>query len=125
MSPEQGVFGKSLRWTEFGTNDDEECPLAALGADGESWKTLQLRAAAKMAFLSRGASEQIGRAMIRGAPAALDELTAGMRGAIARESPGRYYIGWRARVLPVSKDQLRMATAEEAAAADVFLGKEA
>ena len=86
--------------------------------------------------------------MIRRAPAALGELTAGMRvyfyspypmkgrrrvdphcwrgpaTVIARESPGRYYIGWRARVLLVSKDQLRMATAEEAAAAEV-IGKEA
>ena len=148
MSPEQGVFGKSLRWTEFGTNDDDECPLAALGADGEAWKTSQIRAAAKMALLSRDASDKLRRAMLRRAPAALGELTAGMRvyfysphpmkgrrrvdphcwrgpaTVIARESPGRYYIGWRARVLLVSKDQLRMATAEEAAAAEV-IGKEA
>ena len=53
MSPEQGVFGKRLRGAEFGTHGDEECPLAALGAEGEAWTTSQIRAAAKMAFLSR------------------------------------------------------------------------
>ena len=43
---------------------------------------------------------------------------------IARESPGRYYVGWKARVLWVAMNQLRMVTAEEAAAAEV-IAKEA
>ena len=68
MLPEQGVFGKSLRWAEFGTLDDEECPLAALGSDGEAWETSQIRAAAKMVLLSRDVSEQIRRAMLRRVP---------------------------------------------------------
>ena len=50
-------FGRSLRCTESGTNDDEDCPLAALGADGAVWKTSQIRAAAKMTLLSRDAPE--------------------------------------------------------------------
>ena len=53
-------------------------PLAALGADGETWKTSHSRAAAKLALLSREAPEKIRRAMIRRAPAALGKLTAGM-----------------------------------------------
>ena len=39
---------------------------------------------------------------------------------IARESVGRYYVGWRSRVLLVAKDQIRLATVEEAAAADTI-----
>ena len=39
---------------------------------------------------------------------------------IARESVGRYYVGRRSRVLLVAKDQIRMATMEEAAAADTI-----
>ena len=39
---------------------------------------------------------------------------------IARKSMGRYYVGWRSRVLLVAKDQIRLATVEEAAAADTI-----
>ena len=39
---------------------------------------------------------------------------------IARENVGRYYVGWRSRVLLVAKDQIRMATMEEAAASDTI-----
>ena len=39
---------------------------------------------------------------------------------IVRESVGRYYVGWRSRVLLVAKDQIRMATMEEAAASDTI-----
>ena len=39
---------------------------------------------------------------------------------IARESIGRYYVGWRSRVLLVAKDQIRLATMEEAAASDTI-----
>ena len=39
---------------------------------------------------------------------------------IARESNSRYYIGWRARTLLVAKEDLRHATLEECAAADVI-----
>ena len=39
---------------------------------------------------------------------------------IARESVGRYYVGWRSRVLLVAKDQLRLATTEEAAAYELI-----
>ena len=35
---------------------------------------------------------------------------------VARESPGRYYIAWRTKLLLVSKDQLRLATMEETTA---------
>ena len=43
---------------------------------------------------------------------------------IARERPGRYYIGWRGRALLVSRGQLRLATTGEATAAEV-IAKEA
>ena len=36
MSPEQAVFGRSLRWPLVGTTDEDEIPLAALGTDGET-----------------------------------------------------------------------------------------
>ena len=100
-----------------------------------------------MALLSRDASDKIRRATLRRAPAAVAELTPGtrvyfwsphpMKGrrrqdalrwrgpatVIARESVGRYYVGWRSRVLLVAKDQLRLATAEEATAHEV-IGKD-
>ena len=141
LTPEQGVFGRSLRWTDLCNADDEECPLAALGADGEAWKSSQIRAAAKMHLLSRDMSDKVRRAMMRRAPRVLGELIPGTRvyfwsphplkgrqrrdphrwrgpaTVIAKQSPGRYYVGWRGRVLLTSKDQLRLATVEEAAAA--------
>ena len=101
------------------------------------------KSAARMALLSRDASDKIRRATLRRAPAAIAELTPGtrvyfwsphpMKGrqkqdalrwrgpatVIARESVGRYYVGWRSRVFMVAKDQLRLATTEEAAAHEV------
>jgi hypothetical protein len=142
MTPEQAVFGRALRWPTVGTTDDDEIPMAALGTDGEAWLAAQIRAAARMALLSRDASDKLRRATLRRAPGVVEELTPGTRiyfwsphpgkgrmrtdplrwrgpaTVIAKESPGRYYVGWRSRVLLVSKDQIRLATMEEAAASD-------
>ena len=148
LTPEQAVFGRALRWPGVaGTADENEIPLASLGTEGEAWLASQIRAAARMALLSRDASDKIRRATLRRAPAAIAELTPGtrvyfwsphpMKGrqrqdalrwrgpatVIARESVGRYYVGWRSRVLMVAKDQLRLATTEEAAAHEV-IGKD-
>ena len=37
---------------------------------------------------------------------------------VAREFPGRYFVAWRAKLLLVSEDQLRLATMEETKAFD-------
>ena len=141
MTPEQAVFGRALRWPcAAGTSDEDEIPLGALGTDGEAWLAAQIRAAARMALLSRDASDKIRRATLRRAPGVVGELTPGTRvyfwsphpikgrhrqdalrwrgpaTVIARERFGRYYLGWRFRVLLVAKDQIGLATMEEAAA---------
>ena len=111
-----------------GTADEDEIPLAALGADGEAWLAAQLRTTTRMALLSRGASDKIRRATLRRAPGVVGELAPGTRvyfwiprpikkrqrqdalrwrgpaTVIARESVGRYYIGWRSRVRLLAKD---------------------
>ena len=79
MSPEQAVFGRSLRWPLVGTTDEDEIPLAALGTDGEAWLASQIRAAARMALLSRDASDKIRRATLRRAPGVVGELAPGTR----------------------------------------------
>jgi len=142
ISPEQAVFGRPLRWTESSNKDDEEIMMSALGADGEAWKSAQIRSAARISLINRDASDKIRRALMRQAPRVIHDLCPGTRvyfwsphpfkgryrsdalrwrgpaTVIDKESRGRYYISWRARVLLVSKDQLRYASTEEAAAAD-------
>ncbi len=54
--------------------------MAALGAEGEAWRACQMRAAAKMALVSRDASDKLRRAMLRNAPKILEEYLPGMRG---------------------------------------------
>ena len=73
-TPEQAVFGRSLRRTDLCNRDDDEIPLAALGANGEAWKAVQIRAAAKMHLTSRDASDKIRRAMMRRALKAIGGL---------------------------------------------------
>ena len=51
ITPEQAVFGRPLRWTESANRDDDEIMLAALGTEGEAWKSAQTRAAAKVTML--------------------------------------------------------------------------
>ncbi len=130
-APEQAVFGRSLRWPLVGTTDEDEIPLAALGTDGEAWLASQIRAAARMALLSREASDKIRRATLRRAPGFVGELAPGTRlcfwsphpskgrqredalrwrgpaTVIARKSVGRYYVGWRSRVLLVATPSRR------------------
>ena len=65
MTPEQAVFGSALGWPGVaGTADEDERPLAALGTDGEAWLATQIRATARMALLSRDASDNIIRATL-------------------------------------------------------------
>ena len=80
MTPEQSVFGRALRWPcAAGTADEDEIPLAALGTDGEAWLAAQIRAAARMALLSRDASDKIRRATLRRAPRVVGDLASGTR----------------------------------------------
>ncbi len=63
------VPGADSFWTisslAVGTTDEDEIPLAALGTEGEAWLASQIRAAARMALLSRDASDKIRRATLR------------------------------------------------------------
>ena len=80
MTPEQAVFGRALCWPcAVGTADEDEIPLAALGTDGEAWLAAQIRAATRMALLSRDASEKIRRATLRRAPGVVGDLAPGTR----------------------------------------------
>jgi len=144
LTPEQAVFGRSLRWFESENRDDGDVLLAALGSDGEAWMAAQIRAAARIALISKDASDKVRQAMMRRAPSVVDELVAGTRvyfwnpsplkgryradpkqwrgpaTVIAKEGLGRYYVAWRARVLLVAKEHLRRATTEERAAAETI-----
>jgi hypothetical protein len=95
-----------------------------------------------MALLSPDVSDKIQRETLRKAPAEVGGLAPGTRvyfwsphpskgrqredalrwrgpaTVIARESAGRYHVGCRWRVLLVSNEQIRLATMEEAGAAD-------
>ena len=116
LSPGQAVFGRSLRWFESSNRDDGDVLLAALGSEGEAWLAAQIRAAARVALISKDASDKVHRAMLRRAPTVVDELVAGARvyfwnpnplkgqyrvdpqrwhgpaTVIAKEGPGRYYV---------------------------------
>ena len=78
MTPEQAVFGQSLRWPTLNRDDGGE-PLVARGAEGEAYRTMQLRAAAKIALLSRDASDKMRRAVLRRSPPIRMELLPGTR----------------------------------------------
>ena len=120
------------------TKDDDDPGVAVLGQkDGEAWFATQARAAARMAIVSADASDELKRAAVRRAPTATGDLCTGTRvyfysphpfkgkrrrdaqcwrgpaTILARESPGRYIVAWRAKLLQVSKDQQRLATMEE------------
>ena len=70
----------ALRWPcAAGTADEDEIPLAALGTDGEAWLAAQIRATARMALLSRDASDKIRRATLRRAPGVVGDLAPGTR----------------------------------------------
>ena len=141
MTPEQAVFGRTLRWPGVvDTADENGNPLASLGTEGETWCASQIRAAARVVLQSRDAPDKNWRATLRRAPAAIAVPTPGwqvdfwnshpMKGGqrqnalrwrgsatvVARESVGRDYVGWWSCVLVVVKAQLRLATTDEAAA---------
>ena len=142
MTPEQAVFGRSLKFTEVTNRDDDEILMGVLGSHGLAWKASQIRTAAKIMLLERDVTEKVRRAMLRQAPTVIGEVCPGtrvyfwtqdpMRGrkrqdaerwrgpatVIARESQGRYYISWRGQVVFVAKEQMRHATSVEAVAAE-------
>ena len=76
LTPEQAVFGRSLRWLESENRDDGDVLLAALGSDGEAWLAAQIRAAARISLISKDASDKVRQAMMRRAPSVVDELVA-------------------------------------------------
>ena len=79
LTPEQAVFGRSLRWTESANADEDEYLLAALGSDGAAWKASQMRSAARIALLERDACDKVRRAMMRQAPTVIGEICPGTR----------------------------------------------
>ena len=142
MTPEQAVFGRSLRFTQLCNNDDDQVLMSVLGSHGMAWKASQIRTAAKIMLLSNDAMDKVRRAMLRQAPAVIGEVMPGSRvyfwsphrmksrgrqdakkwrgpaTVIARESQGRYFLAWRGSVLLVAKEQMRYATTLEASSAD-------
>ena len=145
MTAEQAVFGRCLKWFPSDNQDDDQVMLAALGSDGEAWLQAQMRATARIALISKDASDKARQAMMRKAPAVVGDIPPGSRvyfwhphplkkgrdrrdptrwrgpaTVIAKESQSRVYIGWRARTLLVAKEDLRHATLEECAAADTI-----
>jgi hypothetical protein len=140
ITAEMAVFGRPLRWPEAANKDDDEVPYSALGAQGHVWRATQARTAAKMALISRDANDKLRRVMMRqaGSPPTImlpgtrvyffsPHPTKGRHRAdphrwrgpatiIAQEGQGKYFVGWRSRVLLVARSQLRLASAEEAAA---------
>ena len=123
--------------------DDDDPGVAVLGnKDGEAWLATQARVAARMAIINADASDKLKRAAVRRAPTVTDDLCTGTRvyfysthpfkgrqrrdahcwrgpaTIVARESPGRYFVAWKTKLLLVSKEQLRLATMEEAKAFD-------
>jgi len=145
-TPEQAVFGRALRWPSVLT-DGEEHPIAALDADPESEYTqaVQMRNTARLALISRDATDKIKRAILRKTrPERPERMLLGMRvyfwsphplkgrnrndphrwrgpaTVVAPDGDSRYFLSWRGKLLLTSRDQLRLATAEEAAAADII-----
>eukprot|EP00972_Heterocapsa_arctica_P088146 12998435-Heterocapsa_arctica.AAC.1 len=45
-TPEQAVFGRSLRWMSTVLNDDDDLHLSALDAEGEALRSTLMRATA-------------------------------------------------------------------------------
>jgi len=142
-TPEQSVYGRALKWPTLLT-DGEEVKLAALDADpeGEYTRAVLMRNTARMALLSRDSSAKIKRAVLRRTrPDRPERLLAGMRvyfwsphplkgrnrqdphrwrgpaTIVSPDGDSRYFVSWRGRVLLTARDQLRLATGEESAAA--------
>ena len=126
MTPEQAVFGRSLRFTEQAIRDDDEIMMQVLGAEGPAWKAQQIRVAAKMMLLEQDACAKVRRAMLGQAPPVIAPVMPGTRVyfwapsplkggyredsarwrgpavVITKESEGRYYLAWRGQVLLVA-----------------------
>lgn len=140
---EEAVIGRSLRFTELSTVDDGDVVLVAvLRAHGPAWRASQIRAAAILHVLQSDASDNVRRAMLRKAPVVLGELCPGSRVyfwtpvinrgrnrrgsdiwrgpaiVIDRQGAIRCFIAYRAKVLFVTREQMRHATSMRSAVAD-------
>jgi hypothetical protein len=141
-SPEQGVFGRALRLVGGNLADDDDAGLAALDAQGEAARATRMRATASHAFLRLDVQDKLRRALTR-APTKATSNPAMLPGTQVyfwepgvgkgrlRADPGRwrgpalvisadgetrYYLSWRGKILLAAREQLRLASAEEAAA---------
>ena len=79
MTPEQAVFGRSLRFTELSNTDDDQVLMSVLGNHGLAWKASQIRTAAKVMLLSNDALDKVRRAMLRQALTVIGDVTPGSR----------------------------------------------
>ena len=79
QTPEQAVFGRSLKFTEVTNRDDDEVMMGVLGRHGFAWKASQVRTAAKMALLERDVTVKVRRAMLRQAPTVIGDVCPGTR----------------------------------------------
>ena len=142
MTPEQAVFGRSLAFGEQANRDDDEVVMSSLGSHGVQWKATQIRSAARMALIQRDATEKVRRAMLRQAPTVVGVLCPGSRvyfwspnpfkarrrqdperwrgpaTVIAKEMNSRYYLSWRGQCVLVAREQIRLASSVETAAAE-------
>ena len=74
MTPEQMVFGRCLRWYPSDDDEDDHVMLAALGSDGAASLQAQMRATARIALISKDASDKVRQAMMRKAPTVVGDI---------------------------------------------------
>ncbi|CAE8613639.1 unnamed protein product, partial [Polarella glacialis] len=103
-SPEQAVFGRSVRW-EPGNINSDDAGLASLSAPVSP--VADFVPGTQVYFYQ----PLVGRGRRRTDPGAWR----GPATVITKESSSRYYVSWRGRCLLVAAEQLRLASAEEAA----------
>ena len=148
-TPDQAVFGHELRFPGGNTEDDDEFNLAAhqaLGQDGEVARAAAMRHSAKIALMRLDVQDKMRRAIVRGPP---NKNAAGLtylpgtriyfwqpavgkprvrrdpgrwRGpalVITKERKSRYFVSWHGRCLLLAAENIRPASAEEAAMYDL------
>jgi hypothetical protein len=145
----QAVFGHEPRDPTDPHADDDETNITALQAGGEVGRAAAMRHTAKMALLKLSVTDKLRRAMTRGPPSKTTqhEFLPGTRIyfwephpskgrhrpdpgrwrgpalTLIREKHNRYFISWHGRLLLLAAENMRPASAEEAAAFDMVVSE--
>ena len=98
MTPEQAVFGRSLRFTELSNIYDDQVLMSVLGNHGLAWKASQIRTAAKVMLLSNDALDKVRRAMLRQAPIVIGDVTPDSRVYFVTKSNARQKASGRGKM---------------------------